>query len=915
MICDFLPSPKQAGRPSSKYANRQYLLIKTFNNLHSLFQLLKENMETAELISVKKASPTEIKRNAEITSQIKKEIGKVFFGHEEVVDSLIRAILCDGHVLVEGIPGIAKTLVIKALAQASGCTSKRIQFTVDLLPTDITGLTTYDPQKGFEIVKGPIFANFIVADEINRSPPKCVLGDTPIITENGEVAYIRDIIKKYNGKKTLKQGNEQWTIPKKPLKLLAFDLSDYKIKPEEVKYLYKQKTKDPYYEVELKTGRKIKTSPIHPFFTLKDGKVINIQAKQLRKGDCVLIPRKIPVKCDNKLLYNDEFLNKSEEIVGEVERRKRLYMKIQQYKKLGHRKIKEKLKVSNKKDDNLIKTFMKTKPRYIGYSTKNIFFSEAKQFGQIHGIKKSEFITKEFAQFMAILISEGSVSGRNFYLTMKNEGIPKLFIKLIKNLFDLDVNLLYDKKRKQYRVAFSSISLIGMLKSLGYNPHLKAGKKSIPKFILTADNNIVKEFLRVYYDCDGGVSRDCVKITTKSEKIANSLAYLSLRLGFVAHINKELSKTKIGNYSYKRKFYNLRLYGGQLYDFSREIGFYSEENNQKLKNLLPYIKNPKKKKTDLIPDMHHFIREFRKSNHLTHKEFYSLTGMHAHNLENPKNALTHSRYRLGKITDSFSNANYNLDSLRKLIKGDFYCDFVKESKSIKPNKEYWLYDFSMKERHSFVAGFGGIISHNTQSALIEAMQEKQVTIGKTTFPLPLPFFVMANQNPLETEGVYTLPEAQVDRFIFKVVFSYPKEEDEMRVMEENVTFKKFEDFEIKPIVSPKKIIEMQKLTHRVYLDEKIKKYILGIVKKTRDKDFRYGEYIELGGSPRASIALFIASKAEALLRGRNYVVPKDIERIIRDVLRHRIILTYRAQAEGIDSEKIIKEIMSIVKVS
>ena len=119
-----------------------------------------------------KANPSEIKKTIEQISKMKKEIAKVFIGHEEVVDSLMRALLCDGNVLIEGVPGIAKTLAIKALAQVSGCTSKRIQFTVDLLPTDITGLTTYTPGKGFEIIHGPIFANFIIADEINRSPPK-----------------------------------------------------------------------------------------------------------------------------------------------------------------------------------------------------------------------------------------------------------------------------------------------------------------------------------------------------------------------------------------------------------------------------------------------------------------------------------------------------------------------------------------------------------------------------------------------------------------------------------------------------------------------------------------------------------------------------------------------------------------------
>ncbi len=201
----------------------------------------------------------------------------------------------------------------------------------------------------------------------------------------------------------------------------------------------------------------------------------------------------------------------------------------------------------------------------------------------------------------------------------------------------------------------------------------------------------------------------------------------------------------------------------------------------------------------------------------------------------------------------------------------------------------------------------------TQSAMLEAMQERQVTIGKKTFILPHPFFVMATQNPLETEGVYTLPEAQVDRFIFKVVYGYPKDEDEKRIMEDNTTFKKFEDVDIRAVVTPQRIEEMQKLTHRIYIDEKIKQYILDIVKKTRNKDFKYGEYVELGGSPRASIFLYIASKAEALLQGRNYVIPSDVDNVAYDVLRHRVILSYRAQAEGISPEKVISEILANVK--
>jgi MoxR-like ATPase len=202
----------------------------------------------------------------------------------------------------------------------------------------------------------------------------------------------------------------------------------------------------------------------------------------------------------------------------------------------------------------------------------------------------------------------------------------------------------------------------------------------------------------------------------------------------------------------------------------------------------------------------------------------------------------------------------------------------------------------------------------TQSALIEAMQEKQVTIAKETYPLPLPFFVMANNNPLESSGVYDLPEAQVDRFLFKVLMNYPKSKEEMKIMEENVTLKKFEDFDINPILSDEKIIEMQKITKNIYMDEKVKDYIVRIIQKTRKRDFKDGQYIEWGGSPRASIGIYIASKAWALMHGRNYVVPQDIKDTAHFVLRHRIILNYKARAEGITSDKIIDEILASVSI-
>ncbi len=202
----------------------------------------------------------------------------------------------------------------------------------------------------------------------------------------------------------------------------------------------------------------------------------------------------------------------------------------------------------------------------------------------------------------------------------------------------------------------------------------------------------------------------------------------------------------------------------------------------------------------------------------------------------------------------------------------------------------------------------------TQSAMIEAMQEKQVTIGKETFQLPRPFFVMANNNPLESSGVYNLPEAQVDRFLFKVLMGYPKLHEEEKIIEHNINLKKFDTYEINPVLSPEKIMEMQQITKNIYMDDKVKNFIVRITEKTRKKDFHHGQYIDWGGSPRASIGLFIASKAWALMNGRNFVIPQDVKDIAHYVLRHRVILNYKAMAEGITSDKIINEILGMVGV-
>lgn len=232
-----------------------------------------------------------------------------------------------------------------------------------------------------------------------------------------------------------------------------------------------------------------------------------------------------------------------------------------------------------------------------------------------------------------------------------------------------------------------------------------------------------------------------------------------------------------------------------------------------------------------------------------------------------------------------------------------------------------------QKKEEFIVKKGPIFAHliladeinrspaKVQSALLEAMQEKQVTIGETTYPLERPFLVLATQNPLEQEGTYPLPEAQVDRFMLKVVVNYPSRDEEKLIMRENL-LKVFPS--AGRILKPSDIMQAREVVKDVYLDEKIENYILDIVFATRDPEkaglAQFVPLIHYGGSPRASINLAKAAKAYAFIKRRGYVVPEDVRAVCHDVMRHRIGLTYEAEAENITPEHIISEILNNVEV-
>jgi MoxR-like ATPase len=202
-----------------------------------------------------------------------------------------------------------------------------------------------------------------------------------------------------------------------------------------------------------------------------------------------------------------------------------------------------------------------------------------------------------------------------------------------------------------------------------------------------------------------------------------------------------------------------------------------------------------------------------------------------------------------------------------------------------------------------------------QSALLEAMQERQVTIGEQTFKLPEPFLVLATQNPIEQEGTYPLPEAQVDRFMLKVKIGYPTKDEELQIMRANVAG---QDRPVNAVVTPAEILKARGLVSEIYMDEKIEKYILDIVFATRSpKQYNLANLAQLisyGASPRASINLALGAKAYAFIKRRGYVIPEDVRAVSLDVLRHRVAVTYEAEAEEVTSEQVVQEVLNKIEV-
>ncbi|MBL7148217.1 MAG: AAA family ATPase [Nanoarchaeota archaeon] len=927
--------------------------------------------------------------------RIKRECSKVVVGQEEVIDGVLRTIVCNGHVLVEGIPGIAKTLIVKTVAKVCGCKYSRVQFTADLLPTDITGLTTYDQtKKEFTVIKGPVFANFIIADEINRAPAKVQSALLEAMQEKqvtiGKTTYGLPLPFFVMATQNPIESSGSLTLDQEVLingKLIkGYDLKNYcnrygRLKDKKSygdfyeiknawtytldKNKFKKQSCMPYfvdydnyvYNIKTRTGRTIKVTRNHPFFVNKNGNFKWINAEDLNKKDFLVSPSKIPE--DNislvfpehndvlrylskkyKIVYYDYIISlkdKTNNFTNFSDLSYKDFDNLRIYLGYSKRNLCDVLfKGDKRKYYSLIRYLRKgTKNHFIKNSLilffKKCEFDLSERFDCIESYritKLKPFVIDEDIMFwVAFLLSDGSLSKTYHAAYQKN--YPKMldkFIKISKDKIGCGVGDITEEKGCR-RVVIRSKPLVDYIRK-----RFMVKGRNIPYEFVGLSRNLRISFLKTFITLEGCVDSNTLSFVQKSKESVNVISYLLLKEGFVHHItlrNNGIHElrirdqydicsylNKIGWLDNKKILFNRKGINGkkgisvnpdEFLELVSLIGLNSFHTYKDRKEFLSRkwycaYKSLKQGNNNISVELFDYmLKDLR--NEISYRSFVDiehigyfdtpklavLGGISLSNVKNNINCSNHSVWKLYKKSKSWYK-NQIIDYVKKefvkrLVKADSilskYENMVSEEiffdEVVSINKKYYkgkVFGLSVPKYHNYIGGFGGCgINHNT----------------------------------------YNLPEAQIDRFLFKLNMVYPKLEEEHEILIKNITLQRFENYNLKEILNPNKILEIQKFVKDIYLNEDIKKYILKIVDATRNPDnykIKSGKYIEWGSSPRASIGLFIGGKAEALLRGKNFVTPHHVKSVAHDVLRHRLLLNYEGQAENINRDDIITEILN-----
>ncbi len=926
------------------------------------------------------------------------EMNKVIVGQNDVVEQVVAALLCNGHVYVEGYPGLAKTMLVKTLANIMDLRFSRIQGTPDLLPGDITGTYVIDESKGkkeFKFQPGPIFANVILVDEVNRATPKThsaileamqekqvtvgnstykleepffVLATGNPIEQEGSLTLDQNVFingELKNGYELLDyaENNSIPVVEERNFKIYKLDNSyTYSInaKGELEKsecYLYTLPYNDEVVSVKTRIGREIKVTKNHPFLVNDRGEIKWKKAEELVEGDYLVSSSAIEdenLQCEamshaavlNEIaknytvVYYEDFL-KLKEISANFSNFNHFngedFDTLRIISKLGIKELAKEVGLNNRNEYwQLIRFLRRPTENKLIYTQLSNYFSQKKivvneETDFIDSLKpisiKRFIIDRDIAFFLAFILSDGGKTGA-IYAAQKNypDALDR-FINILNNKIGVGVSCLFEDRTGCRYVSKTSrpfVKYINLRFGLSEKNH---NDESIPSWLIKLPKDLRKEFLKTFISLEGCIRDNRVTFSQVNKQTINILSYMLLKEGIISWFSKK-----------KRGDYAIRLQGEDFIKYLNNVGWIDDSINS---NQLKVAKDSRFSPFRVIPAPRDLILKL-----------VDLLGINSfHTYKDRKGFLSRDWYcgyksiKQGRENISLNMFKLMIDGLEEEIKlreninldlsepknsrhlavlcglsiteiGEkIGCDF----------KSVWKYYETGNTNYNqrIVQCIKGEFSTRlTESKTIINYLKNLVKIGITydrieklsyspydglAFGLTVPRL----HNYLGGYGAcginhntFKLSEAQIDRFLFKINIDYPKLDEELQIVD-RFSESTFEDIKLRKIFTADELGKLQQMVKQVPVANDIKKYAVELVVSSRNKK----DLIEYGASPRASLALIMASKARALMNGRKYVSKEDVQAMAYPVLRHRIILSFDAERQNLSEDDVIKTLL------
>ena len=833
-----------------------------------------------------------MKNYKQIFDELQKEAGKVIIGQESVIEQILIAVLCDGNALLEGYPGLAKTLMVKTLAQLMDLKFSRVQNTPDLMPSDITGTYIIEESSGkrrFKFQPGPIFANVVLADEINRATPKTqsalleamqekqvtvgtntfkldlpffVLATQNPIEQEGSLCLSQTVF--INGQ--LKTGKELLEIAQSRLisednnGIKLYDINAWTFSLNASGKLEKQKCllyilpyNDEMIAITTKTGKRLVVTKNHPFLVNENGLIAWKKAEDLTKQDYIINPARLPFFEPLKIMPHDEAVGR-----------------------------------------------MTQKPL-----TKEIPFDG------------------DFAFWIAFLLSDGSIGEK--YV----EAVQKNYPEALDRFVHISKKYGFDPKVRANRgCRYAKIYSKPLVEYLRIRFEISGGKdKEIPSWFLSLPHEMNREFLKAFISLESSIRNNRIVFTQKSISNVNIISYMLLREGILPWIRHD------------GRIFRLKIQGRDFISFISSIGWISEEKIKDI-DLKRTVKSsfrvvPVERKAILrlveILGLNSF-HTLKGRQRITSKPWYGSykgikegeTVMSVDALDKFANDIK-AEIEFRKTAEFFSLIDDNPRKFAACI-GTPITEVSKQL-NVSRNQVWSLYagdnPIHTAEIKEFLAEQYAIVLKEAEALVkyCEALLSKDVYYDKIksitytasddmAFGLTVPElhnYIAGFGGCGINHNTYPLPEAQADRFLLKISVTYPTYEQELLITDRYAAEAK--DSRLKVMLNKNHLLTLQSLVRQVPIANDIKQRAVKIVLATRQNK----EVIQYGASPRASIGLILATKARALIQGRNHVSNEDLNMLAYPVLRHRIILNFEAERKGMSKEDAIKQILDKVK--